>query len=140
MYDILKVTNFKDDYMKIKIVIWSQTSNYSVYADDATNEFTYGLHKKNDGTQTFIKQAIQIVKDWPDRIEDLEKLDGISYKIAYEDEKGSRQLIGSNKVPENFSTLIYLLQKNEPNNNRFLAEEEHRKRMIAESLDSLNSQ
>ena len=126
--------------MKIKIVIWSPTKNYSVYADESTNEFTFGLQNKSNGTQTFVKQAIQIVKDWPDRLEDLDKLDGISYKIAYEDENGARQLIGSNKVPENFSTLMYLLQKNEPNNNRFLAEEEYRKRMIAESLDSLNLQ
>lgn len=126
--------------MKIKIVIWSTTTNYSVYADDTTNEFTFGLQKKSSGAQSFVKQAIQIVKDWPDRVEDLDKLDGISYKIAYEDENGARQLIGSNKVPENFSTLMYLLQKNEPNNNRFLAEEEYRKRMIAESLNSLNLQ
>lgn len=124
--------------MKIKIVIWSRTFNYSVYADESTNEFTFGLQKKSSGTQAFVKHAIQIVKDWPDRLEDLDIFDGISYKIAYEDENGARQLIGSNKVPENFSTLMYLLQKNEPNNNRFLAEEEHRKRMIAESLDSLN--
>jgi len=126
--------------MKIKIIIWSPTKNYSVYADDTTNEFTFGLQKKSNGAQAFVKQAIQIVKDWPDRVEDLNKLDGISYKIVYEDENGVRQLIGSNKVPESFTTLMYLLQKNEPNNLRFLAEEEQRKRLISESLDSLNLQ
>ena len=69
--------------------------------------------------------------------------DAISFTLSnhtYEDENGARQLIGSNKVPENFSTLMYLLQKNEPNNIRFLAKEEQRRRMIAESLDSLNLQ
>lgn len=124
--------------MKIKIVIWSPTKHYSIYADDSTNDFTFGLQKQPNGSQTFTKQAIQIVKEWPDKVEDLNKFDGISYKIAYVDEKNSRQLIGSNKVPETFSTLMYLIQKFEPNNQRFLAEEEQRKKTIVETLDSLS--
>ncbi len=122
--------------MKIKIVIWSREKTYSIYADDKTNEFTFGLESKKDGVKTFVRQAIDIVKDWPDRMEDTNMMDGICYKIAYENENGSRQIVGSNKVPETFSSLLYLIKKNEINNENFLLEEEKRKKEIAELLNS----
>lgn len=126
--------------MKIRIVIWSTTKNYSVFADDSTNEITFGLQKKNEGAQTFVRQAIQIVKDWPDQVEDKNILDGISYKIAYDDGNVVRQLIGNNKVPEGFSTLLYLIQRNEPNNLLFLAKEEQEIRKASEAWDFLRMQ
>ena len=119
--------------MKIKIVIWSREKTYSIYADDKTNEFTFGLESKKDGVKTFVRQAIDIVKDWPDRMEDTNMMDGICYKIAYENENGSRQIVGSNKVPETFSSLLYLIKKNEINNENFLLEEEkHKKELYSE--------
>lgn len=124
--------------MKIKIVIWSPQKNYSIYADEETGEFTFGLETKNEGVQTFVRQAIQIVKEWPDSVEDLNKTDGISYKIAYEDESGARQIVGSNKTPETFPTLMYLIERNRPNNKDFLAREEIRKRELLNTMISLD--
>ena len=124
--------------MKIKIVIWSPQKNYSIYADEETGDFTFGLETKKEGVQTFVRQAIQIVKEWPDSVEDLNKTDGISYKIAYEDAEETRQLVGSNKTPETFPTLMYLIEKNRPNNKKFLAREEIRKREILNTMISLD--
>ncbi|MBE5738896.1 MAG: hypothetical protein E7354_04140 [Clostridiales bacterium] len=124
--------------MKIKIAIWGTKQNYSIYADDTTNEFTFGLEKKTDGVQTFVRQAIDIVKAWPDRVEDNKIVDGVKYKIAYEDETGARQLVGANATPETFSTLMYLIHKHEPHNEKFLLQEEMQKKMIADQLSALN--
>ena len=123
--------------MKIKIVIWSYKKNYSIYADDVTGEFTFGLETKAEGAKTFVKQAIDIVKGWPDRLEDLSRVDGISYKIAYEDESEARQLVGANKTPENFTSLMYLINKNEPNNHQFLSKERERMKEIEKILETL---
>lgn len=124
--------------MKIKIVIWSPQKNYSIYADEETGDFTFGLETKKEGVQTFVRQAIQIVKEWPDVLEDKDKIDGICYKIAYEDAEETRQLVGSNKTPETFPTLMYLIEKNRPNNKDFLAREEIRKREILNTMISLD--
>ncbi len=122
--------------MRVKIVIWGNARHYSIYADDVTQEYTYGL-KQAKLPPNFIKQVVGIVRDWPDVLEDKSMTDGIHYKIAYEEGSTSRQIIGSNKTPENFSTLMYIINKNSPDNAKFNLQEQRLRNDIAAAYDAI---
>ena len=123
--------------MKIKIAIWSMEKTYSVYADEQTNDFSIGMKRLEKGVDNFVKNAIEIVKDWPEEVYDDNMMDGISFQIAYEDESGCYVKIGRNKTPIGFNNLITLIRSHEPNNENFIFEEEQRSSMTKMSSEDL---
>ena len=116
--------------MKIKIRIWTMSKQYSIFADDQTKEFTIGLHNIKKGVEDFVREAIQIVKDWPDRLENLEVMDGISYKIAYDNGMTTRELVGMNQVPKNFVELMSLIEKKDPDTAEDAVREEQERKFF----------
>jgi len=96
--------------MKIRIVIWSRTNGYSVHADDQTNDFTINESLNNVGVKDFVKKAINLVSKWKDSYVDKNAMDGINYKIVYNDGNIERNLIGSNATPDNFNELLQLIE------------------------------
>ena len=99
--------------MKIKIGIWTYSKIYSVYADDSTQDFSIGVQKL-PFSQDFLTSAINVVKDWPDHIEDTNMRDGIIYKVTYNDGSVERTVTGNNKTPDNFNGLMRLVEKYTP--------------------------
>ena len=104
--------------MKIRIVIFSPTKEWSVMADEKTGEFRIGFKRIEKGLNDFVRDSINIVKEWPDELEDLSVLDGTKYRIAYDDGNTCRQLIGVNKLPDNFYKLRELIESYENQFNR----------------------
>ena len=118
--------------MKIRIAIWLGQKVYSVHADDSTNTFVIGFNMLNTGVKDFVSKAINIVSAWPDEINGEPIKDGIKFKIAYNDGKNERQLVGSDNTPQNFEILIDLIDyyKNMSNkNSKDLAIEEDIKKL-----------
>lgn len=103
--------------MKIKIGIWSYLKNYSVYADEDTQSFIVGLQKLPFSIE-FLKNSIEIVKDWPDHSENLEKVtDGVIFKVTYNDGVIERTMTGNNYTPKNFTKLMRLIDEHTPKSN-----------------------
>lgn len=99
--------------MKIRIAIWSYGHTYSIYSDDTTQVFNYGT-RKVPFSKDFLNNAINIVKTFPDVVEDPNVFDGIKYKIAYDDNTVSRQVIGNNSTPKDWDKLMMLIDKHDP--------------------------
>lgn len=96
--------------MKIDIGILTYSKILSVYVADDTQKFI--LDGQNISySQDFLEDAINIVKNWPDHIEDNEMRDGVVYKITYNDGNVERTVTGNNKTPENFSDLTRLINR-----------------------------
>lgn len=110
--------------MKIKIGIWSMFEQISVLADDVTKEFNINQYSNVHGVEDFVRDAIAIVRDWPDLIEDKNMRDGVNYKIVYDDGNIVRELIGSHDVLDNYVELVDLIKRYNPDNEDYLAEEE----------------
>ena len=102
------------------------SNRYTIYADDVTKEFTFGLHKNLPGVEGFVRQAVQIVKYWPDLLSDVNVTDGINYVIAYDDGVVSREVQGVCRVPEDFGNLLKLIRKYNPDADLLIAEEQAR--------------
>lgn len=109
--------------MKIDIVITSYIKNYSIYANKKTKEFIID-GQKLPFSKDFFKRAINIVKKWPDLLEESGVTDGITYKIVYGKAKHEKVLLGNNDVPEDFYELITLIRKFYPKTRKELIEEE----------------
>lgn len=98
--------------MRSKIVIQSQRLNYSVNVDSQTKEFRIDGYNIDSDCESFVKNVISIVKDWPEKIENNNESDTtyLRYVVAYDDGCGEvRKLEGEGSSPDNFGDLIILI-------------------------------
>ena len=101
--------------MKIKIEIITSANSYVVFANTLTCElWVNGNHFQVADADGFIVSAIEIVKDWPDIIENPSVSDGIKYTIAYDDDNIERVIVGNNAAPKNFGMLMDLIRQINP--------------------------
>lgn len=123
--------------MKLKINIWGVEETYSIYCNEETQDFTIGEHQLPYSSE-FMNRVINLIKDWPDDLEDNEKHDGIKYKIAYEVGKHQRVITANNKTPDNFYSLIYLINKYKPKTRKEVLDTEYRLYEIKKLLEKNN--
>jgi hypothetical protein len=111
--------------MRIRIEIWSSTSDYSVFADNETNDFTIGFNVLKSNTTQFISEAYNIIKDWPKELINLDINDGIKYNIEYFDGANTQCWTGANSTPKNFRELVFLIEDYNPDtkDNLYIEEE-----------------
>ena len=108
--------------MRLRMAVWTYSGNTTLDIDSETKEFM--IDGENvDYSQGFLVDAISLVKDWPDHLEDPEMHDGIAYKITYNDGKTERTVTGNNKTPSNFSLLMYMVNEYTPKTEEELEEE-----------------
>lgn len=119
--------------MKIDIGIWTYSKIYSVYADSKTKEFIVG-EQETSFSKDFLKQAIAIVRNWPDHLENFNRNDGVIYKITYNDGKIERTVSGNNKTPDDFNKLMSLVVSCYPKSRDELIREELKSRGLEEIL------
>ena len=118
---------------KIDIGIWTYSKIYSVYADTKTKEFIVG-EQELGFSKDFVKQAIAIVKNWPDHLENFNRRDGVIYKITYNDGHVERTVSGNNKTPDDFNKLMMLVANCYPKSCEELIREELKSRGIEDLL------
>ena len=112
--------------MKIKIGIWTMSDIISVSSDSETKEFNIN-GQDIPFSEGFLEGAIHIVKDWEERVEDLQHHDGVIYKISYNDGNEERTITGNNKTPETFRNLTALIGMYTPKTKEQIEEEEWNK-------------
>lgn len=96
--------------MKLKIAIYTFGKIKSIYADEETNQFTIGDVEINKAATTFIRAALTVIKNWPERLvaEEGEGSD-CHYKIAFEEDGTSKLIEADGKFPEDFYKLSNLI-------------------------------
>ena len=109
--------------MRFKMGVWTYSTVTSADINDETNEFSVN-GTKVPFSQGFLHDAINIVKNWPDHIEDNDKTDGVVYKITYNDGQQERTVTGNNKTPEDFELLMYMLNQHVPKTEKERKDEE----------------
>lgn len=102
--------------MKISIAIWTYSNTRSIYANKKTKEFSIDEHEL-PFSKKFLKNSVKIVKNWPDHIENPDKVDGVIYQITYGKGKHQRTITGNNKTPEDFGKLMSLIKEYTPKTN-----------------------
>jgi hypothetical protein len=112
--------------MKIKIGIWTMSDIISVSSDSETKEFNIN-GQDLPFSENFLRSSISLVKDWEERVEDLQHHDGVIYKISYNDGQEERVLTGNNKTPENFSVLTSLIASYTPKTKEQLEDDDWNK-------------
>lgn len=99
--------------MKIKIGIITDEKRYSIYADESTQDFSVGIQKLQF-SKDFLNRAINIVKDWPDHVENHNVTDGVNFKVTYNDGIIERTITGVNETPDDFIELMSLIHEYSP--------------------------
>ena len=101
--------------MRIKIGIWTYEKVYSVDADDSKREIMID-GQYVEYVPEFIQQAIGIVKDWPDKLDNYpgDTSRGVVYKVTYNDGTTERTMTGNHKTPDNFRDLMQLIYNHRP--------------------------
>lgn len=101
--------------MRVKIKIQSQLLRVEIDANSDTNTLLYDGEIVECDVVGFVDKAIDIMKDWPEKMIDFSILDGVEYKVTFDD--GSGDIINANgfgKTPENFEDLVKLIRKIKP--------------------------
>ena len=108
--------------MRIKIGIWTYTSVISADADGETKTFSVNGNTV-PFSQEFLEKSVALVKEWPDHVEDS-LVDGVIYKISYNDGENSRTITGNNKTPDNFDKLVEMIHQFIPKTKEEIEKEE----------------
>ena len=108
--------------MRLKMAIWTYSDTTTADINEETKQFTIN-GEEVPYSQGFLVDAISVVRDWPDTLEDNNVHDGITYKITYNDGKTERTVCGNNKIPENFAVLTYMLEDHKPKTEEQLEEQ-----------------
>ena len=96
--------------MKIKIVINIFGTIKSIYADEETNQFTIDDVEINKGASTFIRTALNLVQNWPERLVSEEgKSRECSCKIVFEKGGTSKLIKADGRLPDDFYKLSNLI-------------------------------
>lgn len=96
--------------MKLKIAIYTFGKIKSIYADEETNQFTIGDVEINKGVSSFIRTALSLIKNWPEKLVAEEgKGRDCHYKIAFEEGGTSKLIEADGKFPEDFYKLSNLI-------------------------------
>lgn len=101
--------------MRVKIKIRSQLLLVEIDANSETNTLLYDGEIVECDVVGFVDKAIDIMKDWPEKMIDFSILDGVEYKVTFDDGLGNiRNAIGFGTTPENFEDLVKLIRKIKP--------------------------
>ena len=102
--------------MKIKISISTPSKSYYVYADENDKQMMVNDMRK-PLSHAFLTMAIDVVKAWPEMLEDAQSHDLVKYQIIYTDNDVTRTLVGNHATPENFNELMMLINSQIPKTN-----------------------
>ena len=101
--------------MRVKIRIISQTMNVEIDASSESNKLIFNGKDHKCNVSDFLERAIGIVRDWQERMEDYSILDGVEYRVTFDDGKGTiRDVSGYGKTPDNFGDLVMLIRETKP--------------------------
>ena len=101
--------------MRVKIKIRSQLLRVEIDANSETNTLLYDGEIIECDVVDFVDKAIDIMKDWPEKMIDFSILDWVEYKVTFDDGSGDiRNVNGFGKTPENFEDLVKLIRKIKP--------------------------
>ena len=101
--------------MRVKIKIRSQLLRVEIDANSETNTLLYDGEIVECDVVGFVDKAIDIMKDWTEKMIDFSILDGVEYRVTFDDGSGDiRNANGFGKTPENFEDLVKLIRKIKP--------------------------
>jgi len=98
--------------MKVKVYMQTLTESHILYVNDKKRDYVLVDTKEtNYDAGIFIFTICDIVKDWPNKLEDKNILDGLEYRIIIKNKDKEREYILKNKFPENIYRLEMLINE-----------------------------
>lgn len=95
--------------MRLSISIITLSKKYELILDDKLNKANFCGKCINCNIDELKFKILDLIQSWPEKLINTNIVDGIKYKVSLKNDEISREYIGVNKLPGNFSEFYDLI-------------------------------